>query len=549
MILSSTLLVQSVIAEPQVKPYEDLILQGDVTIKFSEVWDLTSCPLQVDFTYSGGGLIDDAGTHAIVKIGIRDVNINSGVWMLVDYSMLQDTLDPDPPGTPVWDDDDILMLQKADGEDQSSYDPPPVLGDSWVYPIYFDRDNVTPYQATNPLCIDGVTYNTQGEYHISLMLNAMDDNTGFAYMVVNGQTQGYIIYTDPYPYPETLPSIEIIVDDPEATYVGDWYLSDLVPGYYGDGYHFSWPGSGSDLFTWAFDLPYAGEWEVSAMWSNRSTRATNSPYTIYHAEGSDTVRVNQEVDGGEWNTLGIFKFDRGGNAIVLSDDADEAIIADAIKLTLVELTWPTISHSPAGITFTGDMANMQIFYELDSQGDSHTVEFTEIVVEGCITSLRERKEQTINVLNEVYSEEKKIEHRIDKMIDKIDKSLEEKLWDDEYSPASKHGKKVFDNEKKAVKEGMRILKDKKTTEDVKATVTQTINELVSVDLCFAEHQYQYASQYCGTKKVDHELKKAQKYLQKAYDELAKTKCKYDKVINNLKKSWEHSQKAIKHAVK
>ena len=163
------------------------------------------------------------------------------------------------------------------------------------------------------------------------------------------------------------------------------------------------------------------------------------------------------------------------------------------------------------------MGNMQVFYELDSQGASHGVEFSEITVEGCFTSLRERKEQAIDVLNEIHSEEKKIEHRIDKMIDKIDKSLEEKLWEDEYAPATKHGKKVFDNEKKAVKEGMGILKDKKTTEEVKATVTQIIHELVSVDRCFAENQYDLASKYSGTKKVDHELEKAQKDLQKAYE--------------------------------
>lgn len=540
---------QSVIAEPQEKTYDDLVLQGDITGKLNEVWDLTSCPLHIDFTYNGGGLIDDPGTHAIAKIGILDTSTNSGVWLLVNYSMLMDTFNPDPPGSPVWDVDDILMLQKADGEDQSNYDPSPVLGDSWVYPLFFDRDGVTPYQATNPLCIDGATCNTQGEYHISLMLNAVDDNHGFAYMTVNDQTQGYIIDTNPYSFPETLPEIEIIVDDPEATYAGDWYLSDLVPGYYGDGYHFSLAGSGLDTFTWAFDLPYAGEWEVSAMWSNRSTRATNSPYTIYHAEGFDTVRVDQEVNGGAWNTLGVYNFDRGGNAIILSDDADQAVIADAIKLTLKEMTWPGVSHSPAGITFTGDMGNMQVFYELDSQGASHGVEFSEITVEGCITSLRERKEQAIDVLNEIHSEEKKIEHRIDKMIDKIDKSLEEKLWEDEYAPDTKHGNKVFDNEKKAVKEGMGILKDKKTTEEVKATVTQTIHELVSVDRCFAENQYDLASKYSGTKKVDHELEKAQKDLQKAYEELAKSKCKYDKVINNLKKSWEHSKKAVKHAEK
>ncbi|MCK4817679.1 hypothetical protein KA005_18060, partial [bacterium] len=517
--------------------------------KFNDVWDLTLGPLQIDFNYDGAGLIDDPANHATAKIGILDKSTNSGVWLFVNYSMLLNTFDSDPLGSPAWDVDDILILQKENGEDQSDYDPSPILGDAYVVPIYFDRDGVTPYQATNPLCINEVTYNTNGKYEISLSLNAVDDNHGVAYMTINGLTQGYIIDTNPYPPPEILPDVEIIVDDSEATYVGDWYPSTLVPGYYLDGYHYSFAGSGSDIFTWAFDLPYGGEWDVFAMWSNRSTRATDSPFTINHADGFDTVYVNQEINGGEWNSLGVYTFNKGESTILLTDDANQAVIADAIKLVLRNMTWPIVSYSPAGITFTGDMKNMQVFYQLDGQGADHVVEFNDLTVQGFITSLQERKEQTIQALSQVQIEEKKIAHRIDQMIEKIGKSVEEKLWEDEYEPSTKHGNKVFDNEKKAVKHGLKIIKDKKTTEEVKETVTQTIHELVSVDLCLAQNKYQQASQHAGTKKVDHELEKAHKYLEKAYKELAKTDSKYDKVINNLKKSWEHSKKALKHAEK
>jgi len=549
LILFSTLLGQTVYADVRVEIYEDLVLTGEVVGTFNEVWDLTSCPIQIDFTYNGEGLIDDLAAHALVRVGVIDKSMNFGVWLLADYSMGMDAFDPDPSGASVWDIDDVLFLQKADGEDQSNYDPAPVLGDSWVFPVYFDRDGVNSYQASNSLCIDGATYNTNGKYDVSLILNAVDDTHGFAYVTVNGLTQGYITEVSPYPLLEALPDIEIIVDDPDASYVGDWYPSTLVPGFYGDGYRYSDLGSGSDVFTWGFDLPYAGVWEVSAMWSNRSSRASNSPYTIHHADGFDTVRVDQEVNGGEWNSLGVYTFNKGENTILLSDDADQAVIADAIKLELKEISWPSVSHSPAGITFTGDMKNLQIFYQLDSKNGDHEVQFNDISVQGCITSLQVRKEDTIETLEQIEGGEKKIDHGIDKMIKGIEKSLDEKLWLDEFEVSLKHGKKVFDNEKKAVKEGMKIIKDKKTTDDVREVVTKSIRELVSVDLALAENQYKKASQYRGTKKVDHELDKAEKYLQKAYDELAKPKGKYDKAIDNLKKSWEHSQKAVKHAKK
>jgi len=547
LILFSTLYSQTAYA--RVETYEDLVLSGDALGTFNEVWDLTSCPLQIDFIYDGNGVLDDSLSQAIIKMGISDTNDNSGVWLLADYSKLMNTFDPDDSGNPIWDIDDILLLQKADGEDQSDYDPDPGQGDSWVYPVYFDRDGVNPYQENNPQCIDGITYNTNGEYHVTLTLNAVNNTHGFAYVMINGLTQGYISEDNPYPILEVLPEIEIIVDDPDASYIGDWYPSVLVPGFYGDGYHYSQMGSGSDVFTWGFDLPYSGIWEVSAMWSNRSTRATDSPYTINHADGSDTIRVNQEINGDQWNSLGTYTFNKGENSIFVTDDADQAVIADAIKLELKEIIWPSITHSPAGITFKGDMKNMQIFYQLDSKNGDHMVQFKEISVHGCITSLQERKEGTIELLEQIESGEKKIDHGIDKMIDNIEKSLEEKLWIDGLEIDIKHGKKVFDNEKKAVKEGMKIIKDKKTNEEVKEDITKTINELVSVDLALAENHYRKASQYGGTKKVDHELDKAAKYLEKAYKELDSSKAKYDKVIDNLKKSWEHSQKAIKHAQK
>ncbi len=46
--------------------------------------------------------------------------------------------------------------------------------------------------------------------------------------------------------------------------------------------------------------------------------------------------------------------------------------------------WSTIELTPAGMTFTGDMANMQVFYGLYGYGATHTVAFEDITVEGCL---------------------------------------------------------------------------------------------------------------------------------------------------------------------
>jgi hypothetical protein len=126
---------------------------------------------------------------------------------------------------------------------------------------------------------------------------------------------------------------EIVVDDTDATFVGTWPTSTYIPGYYGDGYRYHFIGSGSNTATWEFIIPQAGFWEAFAMWSSYPNRATNAPYTINHADGPTTVRVNQETQGSQWVSLGIFNFNTGSASIILSDDANEFVIADAIKLT------------------------------------------------------------------------------------------------------------------------------------------------------------------------------------------------------------------------
>jgi hypothetical protein len=306
---------------------------------------------------------------------------------------------------------------------------------------------------------------------------------------------------------DSQPNIEIIIDNPETIRTGDWWHSQYVPGYYGDNYIFSSKGNGSDTATWTFNLTYAGQWEVYAMWTNNSVRATNSPYTTNYAQGSVTVQVNQQMNGEIWNSLGSYEFKQGEATVVLSDDADGYVIADAIKFV-----YRTVS-------------------------------------------LREQKALVIDILDQTGSDDKKIEHSIDKMIDMIEKSLDYKLWADEYAPDSKHGNKVFDNEKKAVKEGIKIIKDKDSTDEVNDNIAEAIDNLISVDRQLAENSYEQALKFSGTKKIDHELEKALKYLEKANEELnkisknGKKNPKYHKVIDNLKKSWKHSQKALKHAEK
>jgi hypothetical protein len=126
------------------------------------------------------------------------------------------------------------------------------------------------------------------------------------------------------------PPQTVIVDNPNATFVGYWGTSPSG-GYNGD-YRWNSAGTGAHTATFTPNLVAGASYSVSAWWKASPNRATDSPYTIYYDGGSETVDVNQEINGNQWNLLGTYSFVAGQSGyVVLSDDADQYVIADAVK--------------------------------------------------------------------------------------------------------------------------------------------------------------------------------------------------------------------------
>ncbi|MBW1859798.1 MAG: hypothetical protein JRI70_06910, partial [Deltaproteobacteria bacterium] len=124
----------------------------------------------------------------------------------------------------------------------------------------------------------------------------------------------------------------VIVDNPNATFVGTW-PSATNADKYGPDCQYHATGDGSSTATWTPDVPETATYNVYAWWTVHSNRARNAKYTVYYNGGSETISVNQEVRGGQWNLLGTFPFLAGTSGYVqLTDDADEYVIADAIML-------------------------------------------------------------------------------------------------------------------------------------------------------------------------------------------------------------------------
>ena len=129
--------------------------------------------------------------------------------------------------------------------------------------------------------------------------------------------------------------VEIIIDNTDAQFStgGTGWNTGTSTQQFATNFRNHLAGTGTNTATWTPDIPHAGEYSVYAWWVDSTNRATNAPYTINHSGGSETVRLSQKIMGGTWNYLGTYIFSAGtAGTIVLSDDADGLVIADAIKI-------------------------------------------------------------------------------------------------------------------------------------------------------------------------------------------------------------------------
>ena len=170
-------------------------------------------------------------------------------------------------------------------------------------------------------------------------------------------------------------------------------------------------------------------------------------------------------------------------------------------------------------------------------------------------SIAKEKDSEIDTLSDLLlTGNDKTDKRIEKAIAHINKSLNPDFWDTD-STLTKKGKKVFDEEKKAVKELMKI-------EDI--DVSESIDSLVSIDKTLAKIAIGMATITATAAGCyvegndDPECDKPLKEIDKAEDEMGKAQeeldhmkkdgtldPKYDKAIDHYKKAWEHAQKAMK----
>lgn len=130
-----------------------------------------------------------------------------------------------------------------------------------------------------------------------------------------------------------------IIDNTDSgfTRTGSWDASINSPGYYGTDYLYSDPGIGYDQAMWTF-LVVSGDYEISARWTTHSNRASNAKYRVYNNGIEIGTQVfDQTFNGGQFNVFdNSYILEDGTLDIVLTDDADGYVIADAVQVTSID---------------------------------------------------------------------------------------------------------------------------------------------------------------------------------------------------------------------
>ncbi len=162
---------------------------------------------------------------------------------------------------------------------------------------------------------------------------------------------------------------------PSFERAGNWVDTNSIEGYFKENYEYSSAGSGADQAEWLFSIPEEGDYNVYAWYPASSSNSTNAPYTVNHSLGSTTVPMNQRLNGGRWNNIGVFHFGVGDYSVVLSDNVSSGrVVADGLRIEHVGNPPEILKANFAAINRSGPVP-LQVTFMSQAVGDVDTFEW------------------------------------------------------------------------------------------------------------------------------------------------------------------------------
>ncbi|MDQ8197067.1 malectin domain-containing carbohydrate-binding protein [Pelagicoccus enzymogenes] len=199
---------------------------------------------------------------------------------------------------------------------------------------------------------------------------------------------------------------EIILDNDAplgVSFVGEWPTSSATSGYWGDNYqHNNDSDQGNKSVTYTPDLPAARTYDIYLRWTSASNRASNLPIDIVHANGTDTLSVNQRSDGGQWNLLGTYELAAGSaNSVTLrTDSVNGYVIADAVRFLANDGPAPDTEapSTPANLQ-SNAIGENSFSFSWDASTDNEGVTGYEVYLNGSLYNTATETSQTITGLS------------------------------------------------------------------------------------------------------------------------------------------------------
>ena len=162
------------------------------------------------------------------------------------------------------------------------------------------------------------------------------------------------------------------------------------------------------------------------------------------------------------------------------------------------------------------------------------------------STVQQEKQDIIDELENIKNDDKinkKSKKDLESAIKKLEKSLNSKYWKDESTVNFKHGKKVLNADQQAVKKLENILKDKKSSSEIKEEINSINISITQLDKVLVENAINELEEIImsekGTKKLDKAIEKFEKGNKFLEDE------KYSQALKNYAKAWDQIKKSLK----
>lgn len=128
------------------------------------------------------------------------------------------------------------------------------------------------------------------------------------------------------------PPTSVIVDNSSAGFSvtgTSWASGSSSTDKYGSDYRYHSTAPVSEPAQWLATV--SGTKNVAAWWPQGSNRSATASYHVFHSGGTSVVAVNQQANGGKWNSLGSWGMTTGKVQLSCWTATGYIVVADAIR--------------------------------------------------------------------------------------------------------------------------------------------------------------------------------------------------------------------------